>query len=232
MKSFAILTVCVLFGLALGENQVDSHIEPFMFEDLINKTIEALRPDIPDPLKIANLTIKIPDGIDLLTGAANVSNFELTGLQGFQVPYLNLAVVGMRLNFTFVLPSINLYTDYWGDLTVANLVPFYGSGKANVHILNAEIQGSAQADLSHGISVKNLHIQLYVGSASFDIHGALDNEDFSQILSALLNDLVASFIDNHQKVISDILSPIIEGLINAILSGGNSSTTPTSATTA
>ncbi|KYB27500.1 hypothetical protein TcasGA2_TC031133 [Tribolium castaneum] len=180
MKRFAILAVCVLFGLAAAESE----------------------------------------GI----GNASVANFELTGLQGFQVPYLHLAVVGMQLNFTFVLPSINLFTDYKGDLLVANLVPFYGAGKANVHILNAEIQGSAQTDLSNGISLKNLRIQLYVESATFDIHGALNNEDFSQILSALLNDLVPSFIDNHQQVISDILSPIIEGLINAILNGGGSST--------
>lgn len=45
-------------------------------------------------------------------------------------------------------------------------------------------------------------------------------------MSAVLNDMVASFIDNHQQVISDILSPIIETLINAVLSGGDTPTTP------
>jgi hypothetical protein len=63
-------------------------------------------------------------------GTADLSNFELTGLKGFQVPYLNLAAIGMILNFTFVLPSINLNTDYWGDLLVADLIPLYGDGKA------------------------------------------------------------------------------------------------------
>lgn len=43
---------------------------------------------------------------------------------------LNLAIVGARLNFTFILPSININTDYNGDLTVLHLVPLYGDGKA------------------------------------------------------------------------------------------------------
>ncbi|CAH1369436.1 unnamed protein product [Tenebrio molitor] len=225
--------VVVLFALLGGALSSDvkpeiygvSNIEPYIMEDLINSTIEGIRADIPDPLLIDNLTITIPEEITFLTGTADLSNFELTGLTGFQVPYLNLAPIGMILNFTFVLPSINLNTDYWGDLLVADLIPLYGDGKANIHIVDAVIEGSAQAELSDGLGVKNLRIQLTVGSATFDIHGALDDEDFSAILSEVLNDVVASFIDNHQDVISDLISPIVEELINAILQSTAATTT-------
>ncbi|RZC39873.1 uncharacterized protein BDFB_009073, partial [Asbolus verrucosus] len=191
-------------------------IEPYVFEDMINQTIEGLRQNIPDPLLISNLSINLPEG-GVLVGDANVSNLELTGLQGFQVPYLNLAMIGMRLNFTFVFPLINVNTDYWADVLLAELIPVYGNGRANVHLTDIEIQGSAQAQLGDVIAVKNLRIQLYLGTATFDVHGLLDNEDFSTIVNEMLTDMVASFIDNHQKFISDTFSPIIEELINGIL---------------
>lgn len=39
-------------------------IEPRAFEDIINSTIEGLRPDIPDPVTFDNLTIDAPnDGL-------------------------------------------------------------------------------------------------------------------------------------------------------------------------
>lgn len=59
-----------------------------------------------------------------------MSNFELTGLKDFQVPFLKLELVGMKLNFTFVLPTINLNSDYWGDLLFGELIPLYGDGRA------------------------------------------------------------------------------------------------------
>lgn len=79
MKNFAFFALVALVGYTTAETEgnlfennknrnfnfrlflVHSHIEPYIFEDKINETIEALRPDIPDPLKIANLTIAIPE---------------------------------------------------------------------------------------------------------------------------------------------------------------------------
>ena len=63
-------------------------------------------------------------------GSADLSNLEISGVKAFQVPALSFTLVGMRLNFTFVLPSLNINTDYWGDLVLLDLVPIYGDGKA------------------------------------------------------------------------------------------------------
>ncbi|KAJ3644028.1 hypothetical protein Zmor_026704 [Zophobas morio] len=222
--------VCAFFallgGAVIASNQIyDSNKDPYAFEGLINETIEGIRDDLPEPIVIENLTITVPEDIDILTGSADLSNLEISGVKAFQVPALSFTLVGMRLNFTFVLPSLNINTDYWGDLVLLDLVPIYGDGKANIHLEDLEIVGSAQASLSGGISVSGLRIQVYLGASTFDIHGALDNEDFSAILSELLNDAVTSLIDNHQEAISNIVSPIVEELLNAILAGANTDTT-------
>lgn len=41
-------------------------IEPFIFEDIINNTLESIRKDIPETIKLANLTIVIPDELSSL----------------------------------------------------------------------------------------------------------------------------------------------------------------------
>lgn len=43
-------------------------------------------------------------------------------------------------------------------------------------------------------------------------------------MNEVLNDVVVSFIDEHEQLISDIISPIAETLINSLLGGGSNST--------
>ena len=45
----------------------DSNKDPYAFEGLINETIEGIRDDLPEPIVIENLTITVPEDIDILT---------------------------------------------------------------------------------------------------------------------------------------------------------------------
>ncbi|RZC38240.1 JHBP domain containing protein, partial [Asbolus verrucosus] len=185
-------------------------------EDLINATLEDLRPNIPDPLIIDDFEINLPDGE--IVGYANVSNFELTGLQGFHVSALTFDFNNnLGVNFTVDFGLLNLNSDYWADIVIAQLIPLYGEGNANVHINNLVIEGFGHGNLTGGISVSNLRVLVHVETAIFDIHGLIYNEDFSQIVSEVLTDAVAKFLNEHTKFVSDIISPILETIINAIL---------------
>ncbi|KYB27167.1 uncharacterized protein LOC103313095 [Tribolium castaneum] len=222
MKQISIL-LCFLFAGALPSNVYSQEnneyaIDPYIFEDLINKTIESLRPSIPDPLQIDNLPLSFPDDeTAVIKGNASVSNLELTGLQGFEVTALHFAIVGMQLNFTLLLPKIDFFTDYTLNLLLANTLPVWGDGNVTLNLENAEIQASAQANLTGGISVENLHVQVSLGSATLELHGLLGDEELCDLISAIFNDLVAKLVDENQNLISEILSPIIEAVINAIL---------------
>ena len=65
----------------------------------------------------------------------------------------------------------------------------------------------------------------------FDIHGLLDDEDLSQLLSDILNDLAVNLIDENQELISEVISPIAETLINEILASMSATTTVAPETT-
>lgn len=60
----------------------------------------------------------------------------------------------------------------------------------------------------------------------FDVHGLLNNEDLSTLVTEVLNDNVVNFIDEHEQLISEIISPIAQTLINSLLGvlvGGSTS---------
>jgi hypothetical protein len=142
---------------------------------------------------------------------------NLAGLQSFQVTYLNFAIVGMRLNLTLDLPKIDFFTDYSLNLLVGNTVPVFGDGNLTIHIEDLEIQATAQANLTGGISVQNLELQITIGNATFDLHGLFNDEELSDLISSILNDLAVNLIDENQELITQIISPIAESLINSIL---------------
>ncbi|XP_044267644.1 uncharacterized protein LOC123013276 [Tribolium madens] len=218
MKQIIILLSFLFAGVISQENNVEYTIDPYIFEDIINSTIESLRPSIPDPLQIDNLPLSFPDDeTAVIKGNASVSNLELTGLQGFEVTALHFAIIGMRLNFTLLLPKIDFFTDYTLNLLIGNSVPIWGDGNVTLNLENAEIQASAQVNLTGGISVENLHIQITLGNATLELHGFLDDEELCSLISAIFNDLVTKLIDEQQNLISEILSPIIEAVINSIL---------------
>lgn len=45
------------------------------------------------------------------------------------------------------------------------------------------------------------------------------------IVSSILNDVIAKFINEHQDLITNVLSPIFEIVINAVLASGGQTTT-------
>lgn len=53
----------------------------------------------------------------------------------------------------------------------------------------------------------------------FDFNGLLNNPEFSALINTLLDDLFCSFLNEHRKLISEIISPILEFIINKILAG-------------
>lgn len=59
----------------------------------------------------------------------------------------------------------------------------------------------------------NIHKILF----QFNLNGLLNNPELSALFSAILNDNFCTFIDTYSKVISNIISPIAEVVINKIL---------------
>ncbi|XP_063907366.1 uncharacterized protein LOC135125645 [Zophobas morio] len=234
MKQIIFLTVLFAGAFCSRVNQdiIETSIDPYVFEDIINSTIEGYRPDIPDPLLIDTYEISLPAEEDaVIVGNGTISNLDLAGLQGFQVSALNFAIIGMTLNFTIDLPVLDLFTDFDLDLLIADTLAIWGVGNITVHLDGLSIDGSGQANLTGGIQVENLRLTVSLQNATFDIHGLLDDEDLSELLSDILNDLAVNLIDENQELISEVISPIAETLINEILASMSATTTVAPETT-
>lgn len=56
------------------------------------------------------------------------------------------------------------------------------------------------------------------------MHGLLDNDEFSALVSEVLTDNVAEFLNEYKDAISDIISPIAGEIINELLKSSSNST--------
>lgn len=61
-----------------------------------------------------------------------------------------------------------------------------------------------------------LHLQ-------FNLNGILDNPEFSALLNNVLNDNLCPFLNSNAEVVSKIISPIAEVIINNILAANDTS---------
>jgi hypothetical protein len=237
MKNFTIyLTLSLLCGcvFSVSDYEDDSEISPYIMEDLINSTIEGLRPSIPEPLEIDQLDINFGDfiGESLISGNLQLSDVSVSGLKGFQVTFLNMAAVGMKLNFTIEFPTIDLSTGYLADTVLLTILPIYGNGTSKIQIEGLQLMGSSQLNLTSGMQFKNFKVAIGLERMSFEVNGLLYDDEFSSfastLVTSLLNDVVIPFLNENAGIVSTVISPIIEGLINDVLAGMTATTTTVS----
>jgi hypothetical protein len=234
MKNFAIyLTFSLLCGyvFSVSDYEDDSEISPYIMEDLINSTIEGLRPSIPEPLEIDQLDINFGDfiGESLISGNLQLSDVSVSGLKGFQVTFLNMAAVGMKLNFTIEFPTIDLSTGYLADTVLLTILPIYGNGTSKIQIEGLQVKGITQLKLTAPLQLINLTIAIGLERMSFEVNGLLYDDEFSSfastLVTSLLNDVVIPFLNENAGIVSTVISPMIEGLINDVLAGMTAKTT-------
>jgi hypothetical protein len=237
MKNFAIyLTLSLLCGcvFSVSDYEDDSEISPYIMEGMINSTIEGLRPSIPEPLEIDQLDINFGDfiGESLISGNLQLSDVSVSGLKGFQVTFLNMAAVGMKLNFTIEFPTIDLSTGYLADTVLLTILPIYGNGTSKIQIEGLQVKGITQLKLTAPLQLINLTIAIGLERMSFEVNGLLYDDEFSSfastLVTSLLNDVVIPFLNENAGIVSTVISPIIEGLINDVLAGMTATTTTVS----
>ncbi|XP_066155563.1 uncharacterized protein [Euwallacea fornicatus] len=193
-----------------------------VIDDIVNQTINDILAKIVEPVEIIELPLNFNSS--LLSGYANITNFKLEGLKTIVASYINVQVLNMALDAIINVPSFKIVTDYDMNVTIGKLIPFYGEGSISVAIHNINISLGGQANLTDGISLNNVTVSFTLGDATFDLHGILNNEELSLLISDVLNDVVVNFINGHTQLISNLISSIAEELINSILNGGGNST--------
>ncbi|KAG5873857.1 hypothetical protein JTB14_025474, partial [Gonioctena quinquepunctata] len=86
-----------------------------------------------------------------------------------------------------------------------------------IHLDDAKISLEGFLSMKGGLKFSNLVVVLTVGDITFDLNGLLDNTEFSVLASVVLTDTVPDFINTNHQVITDIISPIVEQVLNSVL---------------
>jgi len=128
------------------------------------------------------------------------------------------------MNSTIQIPHIKVDTNYVANTDFIKFLPLYGNGTVSVFLKNIELLVLGKVNITNGLSISNSNISFSVDDTTFDLQGLLDDEVFSHILSLTLTEIVAPFIKENREEISQIISPIAEKIINAILKGDSKST--------
>ncbi|CAH0557090.1 unnamed protein product [Brassicogethes aeneus] len=214
----SVLVAALIFGVASCnslERERDVHLTG-IFDKIINSTLNKIIEKLPELITMKDLDINFPES-GLIVGSANISSLSLVGINKLVASYIKVNVLNMHLNMTMDLPMVNINMNYGADVTLADLLPLYGDGKININLEKTSLQIAGGVNMTGGISLKDISVILSMGGATFDLHGLIYNEDFSDVVSGMLTDNVAPFINNNQKVISGILSPLIETVFNSVL---------------
>jgi hypothetical protein len=92
--------------------------------------------------------------------------------------------------------------------------------------------GSSQLNLTSGMQFKNFKVAIGLERMSFEVNGLLYDDEFSSfastLVTSLLNDVVIPFLNENAGIVSTVISPMIEGLINDVLAGMTATTTTVS----
>ncbi|KAK9870714.1 hypothetical protein WA026_008285 [Henosepilachna vigintioctopunctata] len=190
---------------------------------LIQGVINGICSKIADPINIADKNIVLPDS-QLASGHFEVKDLVESGLKGLKATNITVVTISpSKLYVTLGIPSMDINTNYDADILLASLIPIYGNGLANINFKNLQFEMSSGYKLEMfpkmALSINDLSFKLSIDSATFDLHGVINNEAFSVIISQVLDDTIAPFINNHSERLSKLLSPFLEKIINQAFSG-------------
>ncbi|XP_044752757.1 uncharacterized protein LOC123312414 [Coccinella septempunctata] len=195
-----------------------------MINGIIKSLLDSLKSAIPEPVNLPKLNISLSYD-NIANGSFVIGDLVEIGARNFNASVVKANILKSTLNVVLDFPSINLNTNYFSDLLFGSILPMYGEGPANIRLKNLRLNLTSHYDfklLKMKLQIKNTTLLLTLDDAVFDIHGMINNEAFSILCSQILDDTVSVFINKHNVLISKVLSPVIESVVNSALSGGGS----------
>ncbi|ERL88786.1 hypothetical protein D910_06168 [Dendroctonus ponderosae] len=228
---FALVALLLAFAVS-SEDAYEAAPIRSLVDNLVNETITKLVAEIPEPINLTSgLAVTLDNDVistkwvktACFRGSANVSDLVLSGLASLVASNITTTLLPTTLNATLQIPKLSLNTKYNADLLIASLVPAYGHGRVGVSLEDIELMVAGGLNITDGISLSNVTIAITLGEAVFDLHGLLDNDEFSALVSEVLTDNVAEFLTEYKDAISDLISPIAGEIINEILSSASNS---------
>ncbi|KAK4878948.1 hypothetical protein RN001_007094 [Aquatica leii] len=190
-----------------------------IFESQINDTLNNLSKDLAknDPMTIPTIDFAIANpGVTVNLSAQNV---QLIGYSQFVATKIKVNVIPPSLELNLVFKKIQLIAPSYNLNLQAAFIPFYGAGSINLVPENIQIGVKAKVSIGiSGITVKEVQPTFNLTKSDLVITGALNNPQFSQIVSTSTTECFPQFLKNYTKKLSALLGPVIQDVLNKLLS--------------
>ncbi|XP_074025463.1 uncharacterized protein isoform X2 [Leptinotarsa decemlineata] len=82
-------------------------------------------------------------------------------------------------------------------------------------LITINVNGCAKL-VSGGLTFSDIRVILHFGEMTFNLNGLLNNSELSALVSSILTDNVQNFVNNDQELITDLISPIVEIVMNQL----------------
>ncbi|XP_029168830.1 uncharacterized protein LOC114938878 [Nylanderia fulva] len=218
--AFGLILICCLTR-AIETNGYHVFAKRTMFEEFLEKFKiilktgnESLGIPVLDPFTAKQMPIKLYEQIINLN--ALLTNVNVDGLSEYKVIEGDFQVIGMKLNINLSWPLITASTDYTMKGN-ADSYEFYGNGEIDLSardfVLETEIGFTVNGE---HFKVRNMKLKLSLRALDFRVTGLFDDEELSNVLSAVISDTAPEFFKD--ATIMERLRHLTTEKIDAFLS--------------
>lgn len=165
---------------------------------------------IMDPLLINHQ--KISSKSDMFSGDLTLNGLELTGLSNFEIEKAVMSLVGLKTNITLQWPYLKGTVDFYKLKGVlVNFLSVYGEGpmKFVLEDLVFSSNFSVVQKEDKFMKIKGFTSSISIGNSQISIDGLFNDQDLSDVTSAIASDLMSTIVRNYQKRITEIVNGII-----------------------
>ncbi|XP_017777895.1 PREDICTED: uncharacterized protein LOC108563668 [Nicrophorus vespilloides] len=200
-----------------------------LLEPEINKTLECIRENLitgrPEegvpsfkPLHIQNISIDFSQlGFEDAHGLLDLKGIELGGLTDWDLQALevNLGLeegVSISVEAFVNIPNLKVLTGYVANVTVEN-VYVWGDGDLEADLGNFGIKLDTKINTS-GPKIEHIKILISLESFKAKLTGLFDDDEHSELVTQLLNQIVLNWVNEKSEDISDALEALLKDLVN------------------
>ncbi|CAL1678640.1 unnamed protein product [Lasius platythorax] len=225
LVTFGLSLICTLaWAIKINGHHVYAERGMFnVFEDFLEKfkTIlqtgnDTLGIPVLDPFTADEIPIAINE--EMINLDALLTNVKVDGLSAYDVNKGDFKLIGLKLIMNVSWPLIIASTNYAMEGKADNF-EIYGEGEMKISprdfFLETEIGFTMNGKY---LKVKDMKLKIFLRALDFHATGLFDDDELSELLSAVISDMVPQLIEDYHDMITDKLILLVTEKLNAFLS--------------
>ncbi|KAG7207741.1 hypothetical protein KM043_009355 [Ampulex compressa] len=167
-----------------------------------------------DPFTAVQLPVNIAKE-DLIELVALLTHVNVEGLAGYTIDEGEFVLAGLKCAVGLTWPEIRGSTDYVVDGEAVKSVKIFGNGTVTVRLTNFSFHTNLSLNVKNKkLNVKNMTSKISLGGINLKITGLYNDEEFSELVSAIVSDMLPQLITDYQPMISNLVNKVATEKLN------------------